>query len=100
MAAVRRHGRVSALTGTGVSMSRTANVAEWLLWALHVVTDSYDEPGGMWFNPGYLLQLDTRELSRRRTGRPAQARRADPSCHAGSASGRAPACSARSRPGT
>lgn len=61
-AAVRRHGRVSALTGTGVSMSSTANVAEWLLWALHVVTGSYDEPGGMWFNPGYLLQLDTRDL--------------------------------------
>ncbi len=62
VAAVRRHGRVSALTGTGVSMSETANVAEWLLWALHIVTDSYDEPGGMWFNPGYLSQLDTREL--------------------------------------
>jgi anaerobic selenocysteine-containing dehydrogenase len=61
-AAVRRHGRVSALTGTGVSMSAAANVAEWLLWALHVVTDSYDQPGGMWFNPGYLLQLDTRTL--------------------------------------
>ncbi len=62
VAAVRRHGRISALTGTGVSMSRTANVSEWLLWALHVVTDSYDQPGGMWFNPGYLLQLDTRTL--------------------------------------
>ena len=62
VAAIRRHGRVSALTGTGVSMSRTANVAEWMLWALHVVTDSYDQPGGMWFNPGYLLQLDTRTL--------------------------------------
>jgi anaerobic selenocysteine-containing dehydrogenase len=60
--AVRRHGRVSALTGTGVSMGERANVAEWLLWALHVVTGSYDAPGGMWFNPGYLLQLDTREL--------------------------------------
>ena len=43
-------------------MSLTANVSEWLLWALHVVTDSYDQPGGMWFNPGYLLQLDTRTL--------------------------------------
>jgi anaerobic selenocysteine-containing dehydrogenase len=62
VAAVRRHGRVSALTGTGVSMSVTANVAEWLLWVLHVLTDSYDQPGGMWFNPGYLLQLDTRNL--------------------------------------
>jgi anaerobic selenocysteine-containing dehydrogenase len=63
VAAVRRHGRVSALTGTGVSMSVTANVAEWMLWALHVVTDSYDAPGGMWFNPGYLMQLDTRDMA-------------------------------------
>jgi anaerobic selenocysteine-containing dehydrogenase len=63
VAAVRRHGKVSALTGTGVSMSLTANIAEWLLWVLHVVTDSYDAPGGMWFNPGYLMQLDTRDMS-------------------------------------
>ena len=74
--AVRRHGRVSALTGTGVSMSATANVAEWLLWALHVVTDSYDQPGGMWFNPGYLLQLDTRTLAG--VGRYARSRPAEP----------------------
>lgn len=59
--AIRRHGRVSALTGTGCSMAPSANVTEWLLWALHVVTGSYDRPGGMWFNPGYLLQLDTRD---------------------------------------
>jgi anaerobic selenocysteine-containing dehydrogenase len=59
--AVRAAGRVSALTGTGVSMATTANIAEWFLWALHIVTDSYDAPGGMWFNPGYLLQLDTRD---------------------------------------
>ena len=55
-------GRVSALTGTGVSMSATANVTEYLLWALHIVTDSYDQQGGMWFNPGFLTQLDTRDL--------------------------------------
>ncbi len=61
LAAVERAGRVSALTGTGTSMSATANVTEHLLWALHVVTDSYDRPGGMWFNPGYLMGLDTRE---------------------------------------
>ncbi len=60
--AVLNAGRVSALTGTGVSMSATANVTEYLLWALHIVTDSYDRPGGMWFNPGFLLQLDTRDL--------------------------------------
>ena len=60
LAAVRSAGRVSGLTGTGISMGAHANVTEWLLWALHIVTGSYDQPGGMWFNPGYLLQLDTR----------------------------------------
>ena len=61
VAAIRRHARVSALTGTGTSMSATANLTEWMLWALHIVTGSYDQPGGMWFNPGYLMQLDQRE---------------------------------------
>lgn len=55
-------GRVSALTGTGISMSATANITEYLLWSLHIVTDSYDMPGGMWFNPGFLMQLDQRKL--------------------------------------
>ncbi len=58
--AVRTAGRLSVLSGTGVSMGRHANVTEWLLWALAVVTGSYDQPGGMWFNPGYLLRFDTR----------------------------------------
>lgn len=62
LSSILRVGRVSALTGTGVSMSASANSAEHLLWALHVVTDSYDAPGGMWFNPGYLMQLDTRAI--------------------------------------
>ncbi len=62
VAAVRRHARVNALTGTGCSMSEHASITEYLLWALHIVTDSYDTPGGMWFNPGLLLQLDQREL--------------------------------------
>ncbi len=61
LAAVVAAGRVSALTGTGTSMTATANITELLLWALHVATDSYDRPGGMWFNPGYLLQLDQRD---------------------------------------
>lgn len=63
LAAVRRHGRLAGQTGTGVSMSAaTANVTEWLLWALHVVTGSYDREGGMWFHPGFLTQLDRRRL--------------------------------------
>ncbi len=63
VAAVRAAGTVSALTGTGTSMTRTANVTEWLLWCLHIVTGSSERPGGMWFNPGYLLQLDRRSWS-------------------------------------
>lgn len=58
--AVRRAGRLSALTGTGTSMANTANSTEWLLWALHIVTDSADRRGGMWFNPGFLMQFDSR----------------------------------------
>jgi anaerobic selenocysteine-containing dehydrogenase len=63
VAAIRRHGRVSVQTGTGTTMSRTANLTEWLVWVLHIVTGSFDRPGGMWFNPGYLRQLDRRPLA-------------------------------------
>ncbi|MCU0310833.1 MAG: molybdopterin-dependent oxidoreductase [Acidimicrobiales bacterium] len=59
--AVLDAGRISALTGTGTSMAATADTTEHLLWALHVLTDSYDRPGGMWFNPGYLGRMDTRD---------------------------------------
>ncbi|MCW2621540.1 MAG: putative dehydrogenase, partial [Frankiales bacterium] len=60
LAAVRRAGRISVLTGTGVDMSAAGNVTEWLVWALGVVTGSFDRPGGMWFNPGYLVRSDLR----------------------------------------
>jgi anaerobic selenocysteine-containing dehydrogenase len=60
VAAIRRHGRIAAQTGTGVTMSAEANVTEWLTWALQVVTASYDRPGGMWFNPGFLSGHDRR----------------------------------------
>ena len=53
---VRRHGRVSVQTGTGTTMAATANLTEWLIWVLHIVTGSYDVEGGMWFNPGVLRQ--------------------------------------------
>lgn len=59
---VRRAGRVSVQTGTGISMSERANVTEWMVWALQIVTGSYDQPGGSWFNPGYLTRLDERAL--------------------------------------
>lgn len=62
LAAVRRHGRVAGETGTGATMSAAANVTEWLLWALHIVTRSYETPGGMWFQPGFLHRLHERPL--------------------------------------
>lgn len=60
LASIRRHGRFAGQTGTGTTMSASANLTEWLLWALHIVTDSYDQPGGAWFNPGYVSGFDRR----------------------------------------
>lgn len=57
LSAVRRHGRLAAQTGTGTTMSATANLTEWLVWVLHIVTGSYDREGGMWFHPGVLRQM-------------------------------------------
>ncbi len=47
--AVRRHRRVVVASGTGVSFGRHAIVAEWLKWALQIITGSLDRPGGMRF---------------------------------------------------
>jgi anaerobic selenocysteine-containing dehydrogenase len=45
-------------------MARAAYLTEWMAWALMVVTDSFDQPGGMWFNPGYHVRLDRRRRLR------------------------------------
>jgi anaerobic selenocysteine-containing dehydrogenase len=58
--AIDRRGRVAAITGTGNTMSAAGNLTEWLTWALMILTDSFEKPGGMWFNPGYLTRLDER----------------------------------------
>ncbi|MCU1345112.1 MAG: molybdopterin oxidoreductase, partial [Acidimicrobiia bacterium] len=58
--AIRRAGRVAIVTGTGTSMARRAYLTEWMAWALMIITDSFDQPGGMWFNPGYYYRLDQR----------------------------------------
>lgn len=57
LAAVRRHGRLAMQTGTGATMSAVANLTEWLVWVLHIVTGSFDAPGGMWFHTGFLRQM-------------------------------------------
>ena len=51
-------GRVSIETGTGVSMSRSGSLTEWLVWALSAVTGSLDREGGSTFNPGFLRAIE------------------------------------------
>jgi anaerobic selenocysteine-containing dehydrogenase len=60
--AVQRAGRIGIDTGTGVTMSLSANVTQWLSWALLILTDSMNRPGGMWFHPGFAYQLESLPL--------------------------------------
>jgi anaerobic selenocysteine-containing dehydrogenase len=60
VAAIRRHGRLAGKSGTGLSMSAKPCVPEWLLWALHIVTGSFERPGGLWFNPDFFVRVDRR----------------------------------------
>ena len=62
LAAVRQAGRIAIDTGTGVTMSASANVTQWLSWALLILTDSMNRPGGYWFHPGFAYQLEAFEL--------------------------------------
>ncbi|MCX2932895.1 molybdopterin-dependent oxidoreductase [Mycobacterium sp. CVI_P3] len=62
LAAVRRAGHLAIDTGTGVTMSASANVTQWFSWALLILTGSMNTPGGMWFHPGFGYQLESFEL--------------------------------------
>jgi anaerobic selenocysteine-containing dehydrogenase len=62
LASVRRVGRVAIDTGTGVTMAKSANVTQWLAWAVMILTDSMNRPGGFWFHPGFGHQLEAFEL--------------------------------------
>ena len=62
LSAVRRAGRIVVDTGTGVTMSASANVTQWLSWALLIITNSMNRPGGIWFHPGFGYQLESFEL--------------------------------------
>ncbi|HEX3545523.1 MAG TPA: molybdopterin-dependent oxidoreductase [Mycobacterium sp.] len=61
-AAIRRAGRIAIDAGTGITMSASANVTQWLSWALLVLTGSMNRPGGIWFHPGFAYQLESFEL--------------------------------------
>ncbi|PXW35653.1 UNVERIFIED_CONTAM: anaerobic selenocysteine-containing dehydrogenase [Williamsia faeni] len=60
--AVRRAGPIAVDTGTGVTMSSSANVTQWLSWALMAVKGSLNRKGGYWFHPGFGYQLESFEL--------------------------------------
>ncbi|XVQ14726.1 molybdopterin-containing oxidoreductase family protein [Spirillospora sp. CA-255316] len=62
LAGVRRAGRVAIETGTGVTMASSANVTQWLAWALMILTGSMNRPGGAWFHPGFAYRLETFDL--------------------------------------
>ena len=62
LAGIRRAGRLAIDTGTGITMAASANVTQWLAWALMVLTDSMNRPGGFWFHPGFGHQLEAFEM--------------------------------------
>jgi anaerobic selenocysteine-containing dehydrogenase len=62
LAAIRRRGSVVVETGTGVTMSNSANVTQWLAWVLTILTGKMNRPGGIWFHPGFILQYDSFQL--------------------------------------
>ena len=62
LTSIRRAGRIAIDTGTGITMSASANVTQWLSWALLIITGSMNRQGGIWFHPGFAYQLEAFEL--------------------------------------
>lgn len=62
LAAIRRKGGVVVETGTGVTMSKSANVTQWLAWVLMILTGRMNRKGGAWFHPGFITRFDNFEL--------------------------------------
>jgi anaerobic selenocysteine-containing dehydrogenase len=62
LAAIRQSGGVVVETGTGVSMSVSANLTQWFAWVLMILTGTMNEKGGCWFHPGFITQFDSFEL--------------------------------------
>jgi anaerobic selenocysteine-containing dehydrogenase len=62
LAAIRRHGKLVVETGTGVTMSKSANLTHWFGWVLMILTGAMNREGGAWFHPGFMNQYDRSEL--------------------------------------
>jgi anaerobic selenocysteine-containing dehydrogenase len=61
-------GRLAVIIGTGVTFNKHAVIIDWLRWILLSMTDSLDQAGGMWFNPGWFDPLDQRQSPITRIG--------------------------------
>jgi anaerobic selenocysteine-containing dehydrogenase len=62
LASIRKYGKLSIETGTGVSMSQGCNLTQWFAWMILVLTGSMNEKGGCWFHPGFLTKYEDLEL--------------------------------------
>jgi anaerobic selenocysteine-containing dehydrogenase len=62
LTAIRRKGHVAVETGTGVTMSSSANITQWLSWVLMILTGMMNRKGGAWFHPGFITQFDSFQL--------------------------------------
>lgn len=62
LAAIRSKGHVVVETGTGVTMSSSANITVWLAWVLMSLTGMMNRKGGVWFHPGFITQYDSFQL--------------------------------------
>ena len=61
LATVKRRGMVVVETGTGVTMSREANLTQWFAWALMALTGAMNRKGGAWFHSGFLFPFESFE---------------------------------------
>ena len=62
LAAIRKYGRLSIETGTGISMSAGCNMTQWYAWMILVLTGSMNAKGGCWFHPGFLNPYEKMEI--------------------------------------
>jgi anaerobic selenocysteine-containing dehydrogenase len=60
--AIRRRGRCSIETGTGITMSAGCNMTQFFAWTIMVLTGSMNARGGAWMHPGFLNQFEKYEL--------------------------------------
>ena len=60
--AIRRRGRCSIETGTGITMSAGANLTQFFAWTIMALTGSMNQEGGAWFHPGFIYQFENFEL--------------------------------------